>query len=106
MKIKYTIISLLVIFASSVFAQDKLPPQTLFTNVHVWDGTSEGITKRINVLVENNLIKKVRADAADTHAEATIIDAPGMILMPGLIDSHSHLNMNGDGGLVAMSGMR
>jgi len=66
------------------------PTQTLFKNVHVWDGTSEGITKRINVLVENNLIKKVRAKAADAHAEATVIDAPGMVLMPGLIDQHVH----------------
>ena len=89
-----------------VIAQDELQPQTLFTNVHVWDGTSVGITRQINVLVENNTIKKIRADASDAHADAIVIDAPGKILMPGLIDSHSHLNMNGDGGLVAMAGMR
>jgi imidazolonepropionase-like amidohydrolase len=79
------------LFAASSIAQDELPPQTLFTNVHVWDGTSEGITQRINVLVENNTIKKIRADASDAHSDATVIDAPGMILMPGLIDSHVHL---------------
>jgi len=105
-KLKTAAISMLLLLATTAIAQDQLPPQTLFTNVHVWDGTSEGITQRINVLVENNLIKKIRADASDAHAEATVIDAPGKILMPGLIDSHSHLNMNGDGGLVAMAGMR
>jgi len=73
-------------------AQDEVPPQTLFTNVHVWDGTSDGLTVRTNVLVENNLIKKIRADASDAHAEATVIDAPGKVLMPGLIDSHVHFN--------------
>lgn len=76
-------------------ARDELPPQTLFTNVHVWDGKSERITRRINVLVENNLIKKVRADAADAHAKAMVIDALGMVLMPGLINSHTHLNLYG-----------
>jgi hypothetical protein len=44
----------------------------LFTNVRVWDGTSEGTTRRMNVLVGANLIKKIRADA-------TLIDAPGMV---------------------------
>ena len=80
--------------SSPVFAQNELPTQTLFTNVHLWDETSDGITRRVNVLVENNLIKKIRADVSDAHAEATVINAPGKILMPGLIDSHSHLNMN------------
>ncbi len=81
------------IVSFAVFAQEELPHQTLFTNVHVWDGTSDGITKRVNVLVENNLIKKVRADASDAHAEATIIDAPGMVLMPGLHDMHTHVGI-------------
>jgi imidazolonepropionase-like amidohydrolase len=86
---------LLIAFSAGASAQDELPPQTLFTNVHVWDGTSEGITQRINVLVENNTIKKIRANASDANAEAVIIDAPGKILMPGLINSHTHLNLYG-----------
>jgi len=90
-----TIAAWLLFTGLSFAADDDLPPQTLFTNVHVWDGTSEGITKRINVLVENNLIKKIRADVSDAHAEATVIDAPGKVLMPGLINSHTHLNLYG-----------
>ncbi|MEE9158825.1 MAG: hypothetical protein V3U60_10620 [Gammaproteobacteria bacterium] len=73
---------LMCLFSTQSFAQDSLPEQTLFTNVHVWDGTSEGVTRRINVLVEKNLIKRIRADASDAHADATIVDAPGMVLMP------------------------
>jgi imidazolonepropionase-like amidohydrolase len=85
------------LLVSTGSAQDELPPQTLFTNVHVWDGTSDGITRRINVLVEDNMIKKIRANTSDTHAEATVIDAAGMVLMPGLIDSHVHINAYKDG---------
>lgn len=95
MRIFTAIAALLLLLVGTAFTQDKLPPQTLFTNVHVWDGTSDGITRRINVLVENNLIKKIRADASDAHAEAVVIDAPGKILMPGLIDSHVHFNLTG-----------
>jgi imidazolonepropionase-like amidohydrolase len=86
-------------------AQDAPPPQTLFTNVHVWDGTSDGVTKRINVLVENNLIKKIRADASDAHSEAEVVNAPGMVLMPGLIDSHVHLTHMTVANLEAWEGM-
>lgn len=89
-------ITLSFIVMSSVFAEERtaqLPPQTLFKNVHVWDGTSDGITNKTNVLIENNIIKKVRASDNDAHAEANIVDGAGRILMPGLIDSHVHFNM-------------
>jgi imidazolonepropionase-like amidohydrolase len=43
--------------------------------------------------VEKNIIKKVRALESDAHAEAVVIEADGRTLMPGLIDSHSHLNV-------------
>ena len=69
------------LLSSPTFAQNELPPQTLFTNVHVWDGTSEGITKRINVLIEHNTFKKIRAKKSDAHEGAIVIDAPGMTLM-------------------------
>jgi len=89
------LVSALVMVASfCTFAEDKkevLPTQTLFTNVHVWDGTSDGLTKRINVLIENNLIKKVRAKREDAHDKAVVIDGNGKVLMPGLIDTHTHI---------------
>jgi len=88
-------ILLIVLVGAVANAQDELPPQTLFTNVHIWDGTSDGITKSINVLVEGNVIKKLRVDTSDVHSDAVVIDAPGMVLMPGLINSHTHLNLTG-----------
>jgi len=84
-------LSFLSIGAFAEAGKETLPTQTLITNVHVWDGTSDGITKTISVLVENNLIKKIRAEKSDAHAEATIIDADGKVLMPGLIDAHTHI---------------
>lgn len=68
-----------------------LPPQTLIKNVHVWDGSSDGLSQKMNVLVEKNLIKKIRASQSEAHAEAIVIDGRGKTLMPGMIDLHSHL---------------
>ena len=44
---------------SAALAQDAAPPQTLITNVSVWDGTSDALAIGQSVLVEGNLIKQV-----------------------------------------------
>ncbi|AXI55117.1 amidohydrolase [Sulfitobacter sp. JL08] len=77
--------------ASFAFAQDT-PAQTLFTNVNVFDGVNESLMENANVLVEGNLIKAVSTDAIDAP-DAKVIDGGGRTLMPGLIESHVHLNM-------------
>jgi len=82
------------IFSGLGFAtEDEALPQVLIKNVHVWDGLSDGVTKKINVLIEGNKVKKLRATDADAHADATIIDGAGRILMPGLIDMHTHTGL-------------
>ena len=76
--------------ASAVFAQDDAPPQTLFTNVHVFDGVNEARIENASVLVEGNLIKTVSTDVIDAP-NATVIDGGGRTLMPGMHDQHVHL---------------
>lgn len=74
-------------------AQDSTLNHVLFTNVSVWDGTSDTATPGMNVLVENNLIKQVSVDPIPVNRSATtsVIDGGGKTLMPGLIDMHTHL---------------
>ena len=70
----------------------------LFTNVNVWDGTSEGLRNNINVLVEGNLISQI-GSSISAPAGAIVIDGGGRTLMPGLIDSHvnmTHAFVEGD----------
>ena len=86
-------LSLFSSFAIKAEDENKLPTQVLFKNVHVWDGTSDGISKKIDVLIENNLIKKVRAQESDAHEQVQVIDGNGKILMPGLSDAHAHLSI-------------
>ncbi len=66
------------------------PSQVLIENVNIWDGTSDGLTEGMSVLIEGNLIKEVSASASAGQG-ATVLDGGGRTLMPGLIDMHSHL---------------
>ncbi|MCP4765081.1 MAG: amidohydrolase family protein [Gammaproteobacteria bacterium] len=96
---KITVSALTSAFATTIFssltfaAEDEVLPQVLFKDVHVWDGLSDGVTKKINVLIEGNKVKKLRATDADAHADARVIDGAGRILMPGLIDMHTHTGL-------------
>ena len=76
--------------AGHAFAQDE-PMPILFTNVNVWDGRSEQLQQNANVLVTGNLITAVSPEPL-TVANARVIDGGGRTLMPGLIESHVHLN--------------
>src|SRR5262245_21537362 len=67
----------------------KQPSATLFKNVKVFDGKSDKLTASTSVLVVGNKIEKVGGDIAAPE-KATVIDAGGRTLMPGLIDAHWH----------------
>ncbi|WP_170528064.1 metal-dependent hydrolase family protein [Ruegeria arenilitoris] len=71
-------------------AQDEALPQTLFTNVHVFDGVNEARIENASVLVEGNQIKEISTDGIEAP-NATMIDGGGRTLMPGMHDQHVHL---------------
>jgi len=64
--------------------------QILFTNANIFDGTSEKLAEGMSVLVEGKKIAKI-AKSITAPAGATVIDAKGKVLMPGLIDAHWHV---------------
>ena len=58
----------------------------------VWDGTSDGVHTGWNVLVRGNTIAAVGpAASVGMTAGARVIQLPGMTLMPGMIENHSHV---------------
>jgi len=91
-------IGALALFAALAFSasasarEEKAKPQTLFTNVHVFDGTNEKRIENANVLVEGKLIKKISTDQIDAP-DALVIDGGGRTLMPGLHDMHTHMGI-------------
>ena len=88
-------ISLCLIFSFPIFAaDDDSPPQTLFTNVNIFNGTDERLYENHQVLVEGKLIKAISASPIETREGATVIDGGGRTLMPGMIDGHAHVMIN------------
>jgi imidazolonepropionase-like amidohydrolase len=63
---------------------------TAITNAHIFDG--EQIIDAQTVVIEGTLIQSV---GSIVPTGATIIDAHGATLMPGLIDSHVHTDFEG-----------
>ena len=82
-----------LLLSSMALAQDDAPAQTVFTNVHIFDGKSE---ERMagNVLVEGNKIKQISEEVISAPG-ATVVDGGGRTLMPGLIENHAHLMLMG-----------
>jgi imidazolonepropionase-like amidohydrolase len=72
-----------------VVAQEVPEPQTLITNVDVWDGTSDSVQKGVDVLVEGSKIKRIAARISAPGAEK--VDGKGGTLIPGLMDTHQHI---------------
>jgi imidazolonepropionase-like amidohydrolase len=65
--------------------------QTVFTDVAVFDGVNETLLKKVNVLVEDNIVKKISAKSV-TPAGATVVEGAGRTLMPGIVEAHTHLS--------------
>src|SRR5512134_1651000 len=72
-------------------AQDTEPKtQILITNAKIFDDQNEKLADGMSVLVEGNKITKI-AKSIPAPAGATVIDAKGKVLMPGLTDAHWHV---------------
>lgn len=67
----------------------------LFANVRIFDGVSAQLSEPTNVLVVGNQIQTISTGTmpAPTAAAVTRIEGDGRVLMPGLIDAHTHLFM-------------
>ncbi|TXS92877.1 amidohydrolase family protein [Parahaliea maris] len=81
------------LFGGSVTAQAAAVPEskpTLITNARIFNGTSPKLSEPMSVLVEGNKISSIESSIKAPQG-ATVIDAAGKTLMPGLIDMHWHM---------------
>ncbi|MDR0259675.1 MAG: amidohydrolase family protein [Comamonas sp.] len=67
---------------------------TLIRNAKILDTRNLVLTSTHTILVRNGLIEKISAEDFEV-ADAIVIDAKGMTLMPGLIDCHVHVMASG-----------
>ena len=87
---------LLLLCLAVVFPQTRMtsPPETVYLlkPAHVFDGESAELHDNWVVLVRGEKIEAVGpAGSVTAPAGAKAIDLPGLTLMPGLIEAHSHV---------------
>lgn len=86
-------LSLALLNAAPVVAQEDAPPPILFTNVNVFDGFGPDLIESAYVLVEGNVITQVSTDPIEVEG-AFELDGTGKTMTPGLIDMHQHVMLN------------
>lgn len=86
--------ALAALLGSPLVAQDGAASEVLFTDVRVFDGSSEALSAPTRVLVRDNVVVAIGKDAAASGPEAVVIEGRGRTLMPGLIDNHVHMMFN------------
>jgi imidazolonepropionase-like amidohydrolase len=70
--------------------------RTLYRDAALTDARSDQLQMGTSVLVEDGRIAWIRpTDGEPDPGDATIIDAGGTTIVPGLVDSHSHLTLPG-----------
>jgi imidazolonepropionase-like amidohydrolase len=76
-------------------SQGTPPAAVLFENVRIFDGVSDALTAPSNVLVVGNTIQAIDTRPLPLPADISVarINGAGRVLMPGLIDAHTHLFM-------------
>jgi len=98
----------------SAIAAEPKAAATLIQNARIFDGKNEKLAEGMSVLVEGNKISKI-AKSIPAPAGATVINANGRVLMPGLIDAHWHVMfseptfpelLNSDVSWLTLVGMR
>src|SRR6266576_5410288 len=74
------------------------PPQVLVNAGRLVDGRSQQVQTNVGILIEGERIKAVGplAQIQGQAAGARVIDLSQMTVLPGLIDAHTHLLLQGD----------
>ena len=72
-------------------------PRTLYRDAALADGTGPQLKVGVSVLVGNDRIEWIRPtdDEPDPGPDTEVVDASGCTIVPGLVDSHSHLTLPG-----------
>jgi len=76
----------------SKVALGNIPPDTILTHGVLFDVFTREFIKKQSIWIKDGMIAYVGPDHEPAQDEKTeVIDAEGMVLLPGLIDGHAHL---------------
>ncbi|WP_139139482.1 amidohydrolase family protein, partial [Sphingobium phenoxybenzoativorans] len=79
------------------WANAKPAGRTVIRAGRMWDATAPEYKTDMDVVVEGNKIAAVLPKGSTTDANAKVIDGSNLVLLPGLIDMHTHRQMAGYG---------
>lgn len=65
----------------------------VLVNCGLFDGSGAPVREGMSVVIENGRIADVTRSSASVPSAARAIDLEGRFLMPGLVDSHTHLSI-------------
>lgn len=80
----------LALTAMALPAQSAPETVTVFQNVRIFDGKSNVLSAPSSVVVRGNTIERIAPGVLNAPG-ATVIDGGGRVIMPGLIDAHTHI---------------
>ena len=75
------VILLLILLAARVWSQIVDPQNVLITNVHIVEGSEEGESVLVSILIRNNVLELVSPDAIPIEDDVTPIDGRGGYLV-------------------------
>jgi imidazolonepropionase-like amidohydrolase len=82
-----------VVVTTTTYAQTPAPGTTVFTSARVIDGTGGAPIEQATIVVTNGKIVAIGPSASVTPpAGATVVNLAGKTVMPGMINSHGHMD--------------
>jgi imidazolonepropionase-like amidohydrolase len=66
---------------------------TVLSNARLFDGTGADVREGVSIVVKDGYIDWIADGPLDAPDESRLVDLEGRLLMPGLIDCHTHLTI-------------
>jgi imidazolonepropionase-like amidohydrolase len=76
-----------------IFVFTTINSQNLYIkNIHVFDGNSNSINENSAIKIKNGTIEWIGKQLSEDPKDYVVIDGLGYYMMPGMIDSHTHIS--------------
>jgi len=69
--------------------------RTILHDAALADGSSDSLRLGVSVAIADGKIEAIAPNGEIDQRAATVIDAGGAVIVPGMVDSHSHLTLQG-----------